>query len=81
MSRFLVSKCICHSREFSEIKEYAKENNFSSVEELQAQDFCGCGCGLCIPYIDLMLETGETAFEPGAYYKKKSTKGMPSEDR
>lgn len=72
MSQFLVTKCICHSRKFSEIKEYAEANNFKTVGELQRQNFCSCGCGLCIPYIDLMFETGETEFEPGAYYKSTS---------
>lgn len=69
MSRFLVSKCICHSREFAEIKEYAEEHGLTSVEELQSEKFCSCGCGLCIPYIDLMFKTGETEFKPGAHYK------------
>lgn len=72
MSHFLVTKCICHSREFSKIKEYAEEHGLTTVEELQSQKFCSCGCGLCIPYIDLMFETGETEFEPGAYYKRIS---------
>ncbi len=73
MSRYLVTKCICHSREFTEVKEYAEENGYKSVEELQSDKFCSCSCGLCIPYIELMLETGETKFEPGAYYKNKNT--------
>lgn len=71
MSRFLVTECICHSRKFSEIKEYAQENDLNTVEELQSEKFCSCGCGLCIPYIDLMFETGGTEFEPGAHYKRK----------
>jgi NAD(P)H-nitrite reductase large subunit len=72
MSRYLVNRCICHSRSFKEIKAYAEESGITSVEELQAEDFCSCGCGLCIPYIELMFETGDTKFEPGAYYKKAS---------
>lgn len=69
MSKYIVSKCICHARDFSDIKEYAEEMGLSSVKELQAKQFCSCGCGLCIPYLELMFETGETEFEPGAYYK------------
>jgi NAD(P)H-nitrite reductase large subunit len=72
MSRFTVSKCICHKKDFSEIKLYVEKNDISSVSELQEQNYCSCGCGLCVPYIELMLETGETSFEPGAFYKRKS---------
>jgi NAD(P)H-nitrite reductase large subunit len=72
MSQFLVSKCICHKRDFTEVKEYAEANDYATVEELQADDFCSCSCGLCIPYIHLMFKTGETEFEPGAYYKRKA---------
>lgn len=74
MSQYAVDKCICHSRKFSEIKERAEEESYSTIEELQAEDFCSRGCGLCIPYIELMFETGETEFEPGAYYKRKKRK-------
>lgn len=72
MSRFSVSKCICHKRSFEEIKEYAEQQGFTSIKELQADDYCSCSCGLCIPYIELMFTTGETEFEPGAYYKRKA---------
>lgn len=70
MSRYTVNSCICHDRTFEEILAYAKAHSYSDVEELQADEFCGCSCGLCIPYIELMFETGETEFEPGAYYRR-----------
>ncbi len=72
MSRFTVSKCICHKKDFTEIKNFVEENGISSVRELQELKYCSCGCGLCEPYIELMLKTGETSFEPGAFYKRKS---------
>lgn len=72
MSRFSVTKCICHSRDFAEIKDYAKEKGFTRIEELQSEKYCSCGCGLCIPYLELMFKTGETEFEPGAHYKRTS---------
>lgn len=78
MSQFSVSKCICHSIDFTEVKSYSEENNITSVKELQEKKYCSCGCGLCAPYIELMLETGETSFEPGAYYKRRTkTKADP----
>lgn len=71
MSSKTVNRCICHNHSFKEIKQYAGENNLDSLEQLQASKFCSCGCGLCAPYVELMLATGETAFEPGAFYRKK----------
>lgn len=69
MSYRNVTKCICHSRTFEEIKEYARENDITSVEELKRIKYCSSSCGLCSPYVELVLETGETEFRPGAYYK------------
>ncbi|MEX0719525.1 MAG: hypothetical protein WD059_02575 [Balneolaceae bacterium] len=70
MSQFLVNKCICHDHDFAEIKKYAEEKGYSTVKELQAENFCSNSCRLCIPYVEMVLETGETEFKPGAYYKK-----------
>ncbi len=69
MSVRSVTQCICHGRSFKEIKEYARENGITSVEELKRAKYCSNSCGLCSPYVELVLETGETEFRPGAYYK------------
>lgn len=69
MSPLLVTHCICHDRSLKEIKEFAEKEGFTEVGELQAAEFCSTNCKMCKPYVELMLETGETAFEPGAYLK------------
>jgi bacterioferritin-associated ferredoxin len=66
MSGYQVNRCICHQRTFETLKEMAEEQELESVEELQQQRLCGCGCGLCVPYLRLMFKTGKTAFDPGA---------------
>lgn len=66
-----VTKCICHNRTFKEIKQYADEHGYTTVEELRRDRYCSCGCQMCGPYIELVLKTGETGFEPGAPYKRK----------
>lgn len=66
-----VTKCICHDRSFEEIKEYAHQNEIETVQELQKRNFCSCGCRMCAPYVELVLETGETSFEPRAPYLRK----------
>lgn len=70
MSPYFVTRCICHEKEFSEIKEYAEANNLTTVKELQAHKFCSTNCKLCTPYVKLMFETGKTAFKPGEYLKR-----------
>ena len=75
MVRNKVTKCVCHHRTFEELKAYAEEHNLTTVEELQDRDMCSCGCQMCKPYVELMLETGETEFAPGAYYKRNSKSG------
>ena len=72
MSEFLVNRCICHKKSFEEIKEYLEDNGLTSVEELQSAGFSSNSCKMCKPYIELMLETGETCFKPGAYYGRKN---------
>lgn len=72
MSEYKISKCICHDRSFAEILEYARDNRYSEIEELQDDAYCGCSCGMCVPYIKCMFETGKTEFRPGSYYKRSS---------
>lgn len=66
-----VTKCVCHNRSFDDIKEYARENEISDLNTLQEQKFCSCGCQMCAPYVELMLETGKTAFVAGEPYGRK----------
>ena len=68
MSGYTVQKCICHDRTFEEIKDYSESNGYEELEELQADHYCSCSCGFCVPYIELMFKTGETEFRPGAHY-------------
>ena len=67
MSRFLVNRCICHSKSFLEIQAFAREEEITTVTELQARDFSCNSCKMCEPYVNLMFQTGKTEFEPGAY--------------
>lgn len=71
MAHNQVTKCICHNRTFAEIVDYAEEHNLHSVEELQDDDFCSNSCGLCIPYVEDALSTGQTVFSPGEPFRRK----------
>lgn len=63
MSYYAVTKCICHDRCFEQIKAYAKRNEVNTVGELQERYICSCSCQRCVPYVERVLETGETSFE------------------
>ena len=58
-----VSRCVCYDISFEELKERSKENNLS-FDELQQTTGCSTGCGMCEPYVRLMLNTGQTSFQP-----------------
>ncbi len=58
-----VRACICYPHTFAQLKALAQENNWRTVEEITKALGCGSGCGLCRPYLALMLQTGETAFD------------------
>ncbi len=72
MSKLLVTHCICHAVSFEEVKEIAGKESFTSIEELQKADICSTNCKMCKPYVEMMLENGRTAFEPGEYLKVAS---------
>lgn len=71
MSANNVTECICHDRGFEEIRRYANQYNLTSVDELQDRDYCSNHCGLCEPYVEIVLQTGQTEFEPGEPFRKR----------
>jgi len=60
-----VNRCVCMDLAFEELLSIARDNGLT-YEELSARTGCGRGCGLCGPYVKLMLRTGRTSFEPMA---------------
>lgn len=56
----VVTACICHARTFRELKQLAERCGWTTVCEIAAHTGCGSGCGLCRPYLEKMLQTGET---------------------
>ncbi|HZO89136.1 MAG TPA: (2Fe-2S)-binding protein [Chthonomonadaceae bacterium] len=57
-----VRACLCYPHTFAEIKALAAKNGWQTVGEITEALGCGSGCGLCRPYLQKMLETGEIAF-------------------
>jgi bacterioferritin-associated ferredoxin len=46
------------------MKEVADTNGIRDLESLQRHITFGFKCGLCRPYVEQMLRTGQTEFEP-----------------
>lgn len=55
-----VDRCVCFDVPFTELHRYACEHGVG-VEELRERFGCGRGCALCLPYIRVMLRTGQTS--------------------
>jgi bacterioferritin-associated ferredoxin len=66
-----VDRCICHQITFEEIRRIAEERGLETVEEIQAEKLSSTNCRLCQPYIEEMLETGQTVFSIGQVQRKK----------
>jgi len=56
-----VSRCVCLNVTFEEIKRIAVTEGGGLVAAHRATG-CGGRCGLCVPYMLLMLKPGETSF-------------------
>lgn len=80
-----VTRCICHDRSFDELKRLADAERLT-IDQLKARTGCCTGCGMCEPYVRLMLSTGRTSFEvlspaqAAAAMTHTNEKGRPSQD-
>jgi len=61
MSKILVNACICRRLSFEQLLPLARAGRWN-LETAMRETGCGDQCGLCRPYLQRMLETGETAF-------------------
>lgn len=69
----MVNRCICSNISFADVKIIAKNKNLTTVDELRLNEVCCRHCELCRPYVEEMLETGETSFSPDLILKRKVT--------
>lgn len=58
----LIDRCVCYNVKFAEIKKIMDDNGFTTIEEVQSLIDVSKNCKLCRPYIEKMMETGETEF-------------------
>lgn len=56
-----IDRCVCMDCTFEELKELAAKRGLD-FRGLSRATGCGMGCGLCTPYIKVMISTGQTVF-------------------
>lgn len=54
-----VRRCVCAAVSFAEMKL----SGAKTLDEINHRFDAGINCGLCVPYIQRMLETGEVEFD------------------
>jgi len=57
-----VDRCVCHNVTLAQLK--AMSTKATTVDELSEKTNCCTGCGMCRPYVVLMLRTSQTSFAP-----------------
>ena len=53
---------LCYKHTFDEVRARALAQGWTTVDQIGEAMGCGTGCGLCRPYLELVLKTGCTAF-------------------
>lgn len=56
-----VDRCVCWGVTFERVRELMEGG--LGLDEISRRFGCGRGCGLCQPYLRLVIETGRTEFE------------------
>lgn len=57
-----IDRCLCFQQPFHTLKNVAQQNQCKNIQDLAKHAEFGKKCGLCLPYIERMLRTGETIF-------------------
>lgn len=58
-----VTHCVCKEISFDHLLETSRELGLD-FDQLCDRTKCTTACGMCEPYIRLMLKTGQTSFKP-----------------
>lgn len=58
---YRITRCVCMRMPFERLLPLARREGWT-LPVLMAETGCGRQCGMCRPYLQRMLETGETVF-------------------
>lgn len=59
-SRVRVERCVCFDQPFEKLLRMAREEGLTQ-DELSERTGCCTGCGMCKPYVRVVLTTGRTS--------------------
>lgn len=59
-SRVRVERCVCFDQPFEKLLKLAREQGLTQ-EQLSEETGCCTGCGMCKPYVRVVLTTGRTS--------------------
>lgn len=59
-TRVRVERCVCFDQPFEKLLKLAREEGLTQ-EELSERTGCCTGCGMCKPYVRVVLSTGRTS--------------------
>lgn len=57
-----IDRCVCHDVPFGEVVQWSKSTGCRSVDEAAREFKCTTSCGMCMPYVERALETGQSVF-------------------
>ncbi|MCW5757469.1 MAG: hypothetical protein KIT54_09555 [Phycisphaeraceae bacterium] len=58
--RVRVERCVCFDQPFEKLLKLAREEGLT-LEQLSERTGCCTGCGMCKPYVRVVLTTGRTS--------------------
>ncbi|UYV11354.1 MAG: hypothetical protein NCW75_08560 [Phycisphaera sp.] len=59
-SRVRVERCVCYDQPFEKLLKMAREEGLTQ-DQLSERTGCCTGCGMCKPYVRVVLSTGRTS--------------------
>ena len=57
-----IDRCVCHDVSFAALAEWSASTGCRSVDEAAREFKCTTSCGMCLPYVERALATGQTVF-------------------
>jgi len=70
-----IDRCICHDRTFAELRAAAVADDLD-MDGITKRFGCGSCCGICRPYIEHMLATGQTVFHQIILPREEAKRGQ-----
>lgn len=57
-----IDRCVCHDVTFRDVVEWSRRTGCRAVDGAAREFKCTTSCGMCLPYVERALDTGETVF-------------------